>query len=141
MENQEISLKRMYRLLNKIDNESELTFVNDNKYSECLQKMMDYKGYSLGYTGFSSKFKNTLENLKKQLNEAKRVYLKFFVNENIEALVIGDAFKELNSYMSDNVDLLIETDIDNTLSPKSYKFQILITGLSSTILKKDFHKT
>lgn len=128
MQNQVINLKKMYELLNK----SEQTDVNDNICDESLQEIMNYKGYSLGYTGFSSKFKNTLRNLKKQLNEAKGIYLKLFVNENIKSSVIGNTIKELNSYMSDNVDFLIETDIDNTLSLESYKFQILITGLSST---------
>lgn len=128
MKNDDITLERMQELLNGYEPKNE---DNDNLHSESdLTQIMNYEGYSIGNSGDSNDILATFDKFKDELLEAKGFYIKFILNIDTTMSVIGDIVEEINSRLNQDVDMILGTEIDNTIGTDIYKYQFIITGLS-----------
>jgi cell division GTPase FtsZ len=123
-----MNLKRMEELLNKGGNTTEPAITRDSD-NDTIQEAMDIEGYSVGFSGSSNQIEKVLKEFSNELQKAKGIYLKFIVNENLEDSTIGTVMEDINQAIAENISIIMETNIDNSISPSEYRFQILLTGL------------
>ncbi len=133
MEEKEINLKRMQSLLNSFDtdkNIDENPIENtNNEVDENLTVIMNHKGYYVGFNGHSDDIINTLDKFKKELLEAKGLFIQFNVNEKITMTAVGDIMEELNNRANSDIEIIFGTIIDNNIDVNCYEYRILLTGL------------
>lgn len=100
-----------------------------------LQALMKYKGYSFGFSGHSSDFITTLNNLSSDLKIAQGVFIKFVINENIQSSALENVMATIHKFIPKTTTLLFDTDINNNVDTDKFEFQILITGINKKVIK------
>lgn len=121
-----MNLKRMQELLNKSGNTNQSTIAQDN---DTLQEIMNYEGYAIGFSGSSNQIEKTLKDFSKELKKAQGLYIKFICSDSILASAIGTIMEDINSCLTGNTTIIMETEINNSIKSNDYQFQILLTGL------------
>jgi len=127
MKNNDITLKNIQDSLinfNTDTNETKNTYIENE-----LMKVMNLKGYYVGFNGHSNDIINTFDTFKNELFEAKGLFIQFQVNEEITMTAVGDIVENLNSRIDSDIYMLFDTVINN-IDINCYEYKILLTGLS-----------
>lgn len=123
-----MNLKRMQELLNKSGNTNQSTIAQDN---DTLQEIMNYEGYSIGFSGSSNQKEKFFKDCTTELKKAKGLYIKFICSESITASTINTIMEDINFCIAEHTTIIMETEINGNICSSEYHFQILLTGLEA----------
>ncbi len=119
-----IDLKRMEYLLANLGDSENIITKNINNH-----RTVNYKNCSIEFNGNSEDIAEKLKKSKIHLANAKEVYIKLIVNENITMHGVDDIIEQINNSIGKNTNITFATDINNSIDINKYEYQIIITGL------------
>ncbi|MFA6852311.1 MAG: hypothetical protein WC149_01745 [Arcobacteraceae bacterium] len=121
-----MNFKKINELLYNSNRDEQL---NIEENENTLQALMKYKGYYFGFSGHSSDFIDTLENLTSKFKAPQGIFIKFVINQNIDASALENVMETIHKFIPQTTTLVFDTDINNTINLDEFQFQILLTGI------------
>jgi hypothetical protein len=95
-----------------------------------LNEILEYNGYSIGFSGDSKKLDKILKDFKQYFINAKGIFVQFRIGTKISLFDITNKIEEINELIDDNTNLLLSIQNDKIVEKDSFHFQILITGIN-----------